>query len=183
MKTKVLLFLFAFSFIAQLLLAQKTGLFFHTITFRFPQLADINLVSNSKNTTKIKKRNNNVLEFGKSNLWLNYHSIISTSIEPSKNIWAQLTKGSLDPKLTLSIIASKDLGNGNGVIGKPIKTPIILSRTIARKIIDDIGIAHTGEGVNQGHQLTYLITSEKRLNNLNNISNNSLTITYTLFDD
>ena len=183
MKTKALLFLFAFSFIAQLLLAQKTGLFFNTIVFRFPQLAGLSLVSNSKNTARIIKRNNNKLEFGKSNLWLNYHSIISTSIEPSKNIWAQLTKGSLDPSLTLSIIASKDFGNGSGVIGKPIKIPIILSSTIAQKIIDDIGIAHTGDGVNEGHQLTYLITSEKRLNKLNSLSNNSLTISYTLFDD
>lgn len=185
MKTKAFIFLLAFSFIAQVLLAQKTGLLFHSITIKLPQFAGLNLSSNSKPIQILKKRNNNTTRFKSENLWLNYHSITKGDhLEPSKNIKAQLTKGNLNNNLTLSLIALNDIGKGNGIVGKASNKNFELNKKNAFKIIDNIGIGYTGKGAFEGHNIIYFLTS-KNINNtqLNKNISNNLTVTYTFFDN
>lgn len=185
MKSKALIFLFAFSFLVQIIIAQKTGFLFHTITIKLPQFAGLSLSSNSNSNTLIKKVNSKIIAYKYSNLWLNYHCVLKgTKMEPSKNIQVQLTEGKLDKNFTLWITTSKDSGKGKGKPGKAIQKSIVLNNYIAKKIIDDIEISNTGKGVNEGHKLTYLINSKNSgLKRLKDISDKPLSITYTLFDN
>ncbi len=180
MKSKVILFLIATSLIAQVIMAHKNGLP-HTITIGLPQYAGMSLVENPMKLPHLLKKNSKVFQYKKSNLWLNYHSVLKGNLlEPSKSIQAQLTKGSLGKNLSLSITTAKDAGKGKGLIGTPAKKPIVLNQRAAKKIIDNIGIANTGNGIYKGHNLTYLIASKKKGQN---ISGQQLTITFTFFDN
>ena len=184
MKTKAFLFLFVFTFVAQIIQAQKTGLLLHIITINLPQFVDLSLSLNS-NPSIIDKRKSHAVTIKNTNLWLNYHSILKGEhLEPSKNIKAQLTSNKLNENFSLSLIALKDIGKGTGDIGKTFNKSILLNNCNAVKIIDDIGIAYTGNNTFEGHNIIYHLHSNNKtiLNQSKNLSKN-LSVTFTLFDN
>jgi len=182
MKYRALLFLFAFSFVVQILQAQKPWLLYHTITINIPQFAGLSISLNPKQSF-IKKTHYNVVSFKTANLWLNYHSVLKGEhLEPSKNIKAQLTNGKLNKNFSLSLTALKDV-KGTGEIGKTSNKSIKLTKNKAFKIIDDIGIAYTGNEPLEGHNIIYHLHSNKINSNRNKSLSNKLSVTFTLFDN
>jgi hypothetical protein len=184
MKTKAFIFILAFSFVAQILTAQKTGILFHTIVLKLPQLAGLSLTTNS-NPTKVLNNNHNSLVIQSSNIWLNYHSILNVvNPESSKQVTAQITKGEIDANLSFLISTANDIGKGIGKIGKPVKTPISLNSATAKTIINDIGIAYTGNKIFEGHNITYsFLFNNKNFSTKDQTPSSHFTITYTFLDN
>lgn len=116
-------------------------------------------------------------------IWLNYSSIIGSNTEPSRNVTAQITSGSVPTGTTLKITTAMDSGNGDGFMGIP-SAPIVLTN-VAQNIITGIGSSYTGNGVNKGHNLQYtldLLPNAGAYGLLDFDFNETLVITYTLTD-
>ena len=84
--------------------------------------------------------------------WLNYTSAISRT-GSSRYITAQIANGSLPEGIELRLAANDYSGSGKGAHGQS-SGQISLSST-PKTIISNIGRAFTGNGVGNGHQLTY----------------------------
>ena len=86
--------------------------------------------------------------------------------------------------MSLTVSAGSDAGNGNGVKGTPNASAITLVNGSTSTIITGIGSAYTGNGVNNGHQLTYnLAFDNEEFQTLSADLNKSVTITYTIADE
>ncbi|MEM1122441.1 MAG: hypothetical protein AAGJ18_18490 [Bacteroidota bacterium] len=84
--------------------------------------------------------------------WLNY----TVSLSPTaaqQLITAQITAGSLPDGLALQLSASNYSGVGSGQLGTPQGS--IQLTNLAQPLIGNIGGSFTGNGVANGHQLTY----------------------------
>ncbi|MCB0669706.1 MAG: hypothetical protein KDC80_27965, partial [Saprospiraceae bacterium] len=118
-----------------------------------------------------------------SDLWINYSSIVGSKTEPSRDITAQITSGNVPEGLVLSVQASKDAGMGDGEMGRA-KEMIRLDDHV-QEIITGVGSAYTGNGPSRGHQLTYVLSLDKKEGSYAKIDfdqSNTLAITYTLTD-
>jgi hypothetical protein len=87
-------------------------------------------------------------------LWINYSSALSRN-QNSRTITAEISQGNVPEGLRLFIEADRYLGSGNGSLGQPSgKTELGNS---PRPIVTGIGNCYTGDGVNNGHQLSFSI--------------------------
>lgn len=117
-------------------------------------------------------------------IWINYSSIIGSTTEPSRNVAAQITSGTVPSGTELSVVAASDAGNGDGTVGAPTAA-VVLSST-AQNIITGIGSAYTGNGVNKGHNLSYalnLSSASGSYAQLDFDKSDTVVITYTLSDN
>jgi len=115
-------------------------------------------------------------------LWLNY-SNIKPSVDATRKITVGMTND-LPTGMSLTVTAGNDAGNGKGVKGTPQASAISLTNGSSSTIITGIGSAYTGNGVNNGHQLTYnLAFDENEFQTLSADLNQSVTITYTISDE
>jgi len=118
-------------------------------------------------------------------MWLNYSSVIGSRSEPSRRITVQLTEGKVPKGLKLSVVASLDVGKGDGDLGSPVKKSLRIGKH-PRVIIKSIGSSYTGKGVQKGHNLTYslsLLNKKKSYSKLDFDASSALSITYTLSDN
>lgn len=110
--------------------------------------------------------------------WLNFTSAVA--VGGSRKVTAQVTSGTIPNGLRLKLSLSSYTGTGAGSLGSPV-TSIYLSAA-AQNIITGIGGAYTGNGSNNGYNLTYGL----EINNYSQLRYNAsgtLTITYTLMDN
>ena len=84
--------------------------------------------------------------------WINYSCCVKNS-KPDRYITVEINNGSVPPGLELQLSASAYSGTGGGTLGSPSGT-ITLS-AIAQTLISGIRGSFTGNGANNGHQLTY----------------------------
>lgn len=126
----------------------------------------------------------NAFNFNLSNstLWLNY-----SNIKPSADATRKITVGmtnDLPTGMYLTVISGADAGNGNGVKGTPNTSAIPLINGSSSTIITGIGSSYTGNGINNGHQLTYNLSFDNaEFETLSADLNQSVTITYTIADE
>jgi hypothetical protein len=116
-----------------------------------------------------------------SDLWLNYSSIVENGTS-TRNVTAAITAGTVPAGLTLS--ASADAGNGDGTVGTQVGSAITLSGT-AQNLVTGIGSCYTGDGANNGHNLTYAVSLTAGAGNYASLftdNNDVLTVTYTITD-
>ncbi|MBS3992592.1 MAG: hypothetical protein KGZ87_02630 [Bacteroidetes bacterium] len=121
----------------------------------------------------------------KSEIWINYTSIIGSKTEPSRSVFMQITEGSMPSGLDLIMAISNDAGLGNGKMGIPVKSAAISSNQ-PTQIIDNIGSGYTGAGFNKGHQVVYAVQKNSQYNNFwlaDKSTTTTLQITYTLSDN
>ena len=85
--------------------------------------------------------------------WINYSSCLAPS-SPSRNISVQLT-GTLPLGVELQLGISSASGIGNGVWGTSVGAVTLSGVTTT--IISGIGGCYTGNGSNNGHQLSYSV--------------------------
>jgi hypothetical protein len=88
-------------------------------------------------------------------IWLNYSSIVGSTTEPSRNVTAQITAGTVPAGTVLSVVAGADAGSGDGTMGAP--TAVIALSGAAQNVISAIGSAYTGDGVSKGHNLSFAL--------------------------
>lgn len=91
-----------------------------------------------------------------SDLWLNYSSIKSTANDPTRDISAMISSGTLPGGMSLEVTAAADAGNGDGTMGS--SAGAVSLTTTGQNVISGIGSAYTGDGVNNGHNLTYSLS-------------------------
>lgn len=128
------------------------------LSFTAPTEAGKTIVNPAANTTK----------------WINYTSAI-TSGGASRRITAKLD--TLIPGVNITLQAAAASGAGGGTLGT--SSGLITLTTTATTIISGIGGAFTGNGTNNGHQLTITITPGN-YTNLSAGTNNVVLITYTI---
>lgn len=130
-----------------------------SLNFTAPTEAGRAIINPTANTTK----------------WINYTSAI-TSGGASRKITAKLDTPI--PGVNIMVQAGPASGAGGGTLGTSSGL-VTLSATAATTIISGIGGAFTGNGTNNGHQLSITI-SPSNYTNLSASTNNVVVITYTI---
>ena len=121
-------------------------------------------------------------DLSNSELWLNYTNVKS-SVNGTRKITVGMTND-LPAGMTLTVKASAYAGSGHGLKGTPSALAILLENGVTSTIITGIGSAFTGDGINNGHQLTYNLSfNDDEFHTLTTDMNESVTITYTIVDE
>lgn len=110
-------------------------------------------------------------------LWLNYTSLIESSL---RSIKAKIDGGGLPEGLSLKVQASSFIGAGEGTLGQPVGQIELTEQD--KTIITGVGNCYTGDGVGNGHSLTFSL----EVNDFSNLSSNnssSITILYTIIEN
>jgi len=114
-----------------------------------------------------------------SQLWLNYSSSLPTG-GLSRSIMVQITAGTLPQGVELRLNTAPFAGSGSGTFGSTSgEIPVNYS---PQRIISGIGRCFTGNGQNNGHNLTYSL-SIIDFSKLDLESSTAIQITYTITDD
>lgn len=116
-------------------------------------------------------------------IWINYTSIIGKKTDPKRDITVQITSGVVPEGLLLNVLAAKDAGMGDGTMGTSTSTLVLDKK--AQEIINGVGSAYTGDGVANGHQLTYTLVLDSKQGSYAKLDfddANTLAITYTMTD-
>ncbi len=161
----------------------------HQISFSVPATSILDIEGPGGNnginfTPAAIQEAGNAFDFNLSDnsLWLNY-SNIKPSAEATRKVTVGMTND-LPTGMSLTVSAGTDAGNGNGVKGTPNASAITLVNGATSTIINGIGSAYTGNGINNGHQLTYnLAFDDADFQSLSADLNQSVTITYTIADE
>lgn len=132
----------------------------HSICVTIPEIAIVDI---EPNNSSINLAVNAPAESGESvslskadaSKWLNYTSAISPS-GANRSVAAQISGNTIPEGLQLYLTASNYKGSGGGTLGK--STGKIALDNNPKTIISDIGRSYTGNGNNNGHQLTYSLS-------------------------
>jgi len=84
--------------------------------------------------------------------WLNY-SVLKASTSPLLSIYARITSGTAPAGTALYLQASAISGSSSGVTGTALGQITLTSSN--QKIVQSIGSCSTGDGILNGHQLTF----------------------------
>jgi hypothetical protein len=110
--------------------------------------------------------------------WINYTCCVKNN-HSDRYITVAINNGSIPPGLEFQISASAYSGTGAGILGSPSGT--ITLTVVAQTLISGIRGAYTGNGVNNGHQLTYnLIITDYSLLDFDQSS--TIQVVYTIVD-
>ncbi|UMQ40024.1 hypothetical protein MKS83_11425 [Chryseobacterium sp. Y16C] len=158
-----------------------TGSFAQTynVNFTLPQVALMDIEQNSSinlDLTKPTEAGNRLANpANNTTKWLNYTSAVASG--GTRSITASINQ--LIPGVDVKLQAAAASGSGAGTLGTP-SSQVTLS-TVPTTIISGIGGAYTGNGIGNGHQLTFSV-SPNTYTNLNAF-NNTVTVTYTITDN
>lgn len=140
--------------------AQDTNTDNHTVTISVPEVALVDIEpSATKNitlgfTAPTEAGNPLTPNTANSTLWLNYSSIKSVA-DPTRNV--SVSVNAIIPGIDVHVTAAAATGSGGGTLGTPA-AQLTLSAT-DQTIISGIGSAYTGNGANNGHNLTYALAA------------------------
>lgn len=140
--------------------AQDTNKDNHTVTISVPEVALVDIEpAATKNitlgfTAPTEAGNPVIPNTANSTLWLNYSSIKSVA-DPTRNV--SVSVNAIIPGIDIHVTAAAATGSGGGLLGTPA-AQLTLSAT-DQIIISEIGSAYTGNGANNGHNLTYALAA------------------------
>lgn len=132
----------------------------HSLGFTIPEIAmvDIEPDNSSLNLSFIAPSEAGmpiiVSNTGANTKWVNYTSSISPFVS-SRSIEVQVNNGAIPDGVEILLDVSSYSGGGGGVLG--ISSGTVTLSTAPQICIDNIGGCYTGNGSNNGHQLTYSI--------------------------
>ena len=160
----------------------------HNISIVIPEVALLDLESSSTSSfttgPSVPSEAGDALDFTEAvndQLWV-YSSVIGSS-EPERRVSAFI-EGTIPEGVVVSVVASPYSGEGKGKTGIP-SGKVILSNT-PQDIITNIGSCYTGDGIHNGHQLTYTVELDKTAGSyakLNFDESTTVSVTYTLSDN
>lgn len=189
-RIKFILAVTAIVFVSVNAKAQDSNTDNHTVSITVPEvaLADIEPAANKNITlgfTAPTEAGLPIVANGTNNtLWLNYSSIKSTS-DATRNVSVRLN--AVVPGIDITVTAAAATGSGAGTLGTP-SAQLILSAS-DQTIISGIGSAYTGDGANNGHNLTYALAPGSGSGTVANYadleatSTSVATVTYTISDN
>ncbi|CEJ70900.1 hypothetical protein SAMN05421866_4217 [Chryseobacterium oranimense] len=170
--------------------AQDTNTDNHTITISIPEVALVDIEpAATKNitlgfTAPTEAGNPITPSTSNSTLWLNYSSIKSVA-DPTRNVSVKVN--ALIPGIDINVTAAAATGSGAGTLGTP-SAQLTLSAA-DQTIISGIGSAYTGNGANNGHNLTYALAAGSgpggvaAYADLQATASTVATVTYTISDN
>lgn len=129
-----------------------------TLNFVAPTEAGLSIVNPAVNTTK----------------WINYSSAIAPA-GVTRRITASINQ--VIPGVSIRVQAAAASGAGGGILGT--SSGLVTLTTTASTIISGIGGAYTGNGTNNGHQLTISLIPNTYAN-LSARTSTPVVITYTI---
>lgn len=150
----------------------------HTILFTIPHVAMVDIEGGSSiNLGLIGPTEAGMGMVGSttnSSLWLNY----SSTTNPSSSNSVMVKLDATLPGLDLKVSASSDAGVGLGATGSPAST--ITLTTSEQNLITNIGTCYTGDGINNGHNITYSLQPNSYYQIEHSSSPGTTTITFTI---
>ncbi|WP_404984762.1 hypothetical protein ACI513_14955 [Chryseobacterium sp. M5] len=170
--------------------AQDTNTDNHTVTISVPEVALVDIEpAATKNitlgfTAPTEAGNPVVPNTANTTLWLNYSSIKSVA-DPTRNV--SVSVNAIIPGIDIHVTAAAATGSGGGTLGTPA-AQLTLSAT-DQTIISGIGSAFTGNGANNGHNLTYALAAGSGpggvavYEDLQATATTVATVTYTISDN
>lgn len=185
----LILSLVALAFSAQMH-AQDTNTDNHTITISVPEVALVDIEpAATKNitlgfTAPTEAGNPVIANAANTTLWLNYSSIKSVA-DPTRNVSVKLN--AIIPGIDIHVTAAAATGAGGGTLGTPA-AQLTLSAA-DQTIVSGIGSAYTGNGANNGHNLTYALAPGSGPGgvavyaDLQAVATTVATVTYTISDN
>lgn len=161
----------------------------HTITITVPEVALVDIEpSASKNIslgfTAPTEAGLPITPSGTNNtLWLNYSSIKSVA-DATRTVSVKVD--AIIPGIDIKVTAAAATGTGDGTLGTP--TAQLTLTAVDQTIISGIGSAYTGDGANNGHNLTYTLDAGSSSGtalyaDLEAVTNAGTTVTYTISDN
>lgn len=154
------------------------------VSFKLKEIATLNIAPNNTVVTLNLDASNSPGEKVKivvanNTKWINFTSAISDSSSP-RNLSVKIDDGEVPSGLYLKLEIANYTGNGKGQLGTPSKT-ITLNKS-SQTIISNIGAAYTGNGINNGFELTYYLEIYNyKLLDMNNSETLSISLTLTDF--
>jgi hypothetical protein len=139
---------------------QDTNTDGHTITISIPEVALVDIEpAATKNitlgfTAPTEAGNPIIPSAANNTLWLNYSSIKSVA-DPSRNVSVKLN--AVIPGVDVHVTAAAATGSGAGTLGT--SAGLLTLSAADQTIISGIGSAYTGNGTNNGHNLTYALVA------------------------
>ena len=112
-------------------------------------------------------------------LWGNYSSAIRRN-GAKRSIEAQIINGTLPKGLSLYVHASSYSGSGRGELG--VSTGETVLGTTPNAVIHNIGSCFTGNGMNNGHKLNFVLEITD-MDLVNAMEPTEFTILYTISDN
>ena len=112
-------------------------------------------------------------------LWVNYSSAIRKN-GLRRSIEAQIVNGTLPKGMSLYVQASSYTGTGKGEMG--VSTGETMLDTKPNAVIDHIGSCFTGNGMNNGHKLNFVLEIND-MDEVNAMEPAEFTILYTITDN
>lgn len=170
--------------------AQDSNTDNHTITISVPDVALVDIEpAATKNitlgfTAPTEAGNPIVPSAANNTLWLNY-STIKSDTKPSRSVTVKLN--AIIPGIDVHVTAASATGAGGGAVGTA--AGILTLSAADQTIISGIGSAYTGNGANNGHNLTYALVAGSGPGGVANYSDlmakasTIATVTYTLVDN
>ncbi|WP_319230200.1 hypothetical protein [Draconibacterium orientale] len=132
------------------------------IRFSIPEVALIDIEPGEDNTVHFSVSSTTesgeapeVTETSSKSLWINYTSAQSDNSD-ARSVYAEITEGGLPEGLELEVEASAYKGSGKGDMLGTKEGKIVLSQS-PQKIISNVKNCFTGDGVGNGHELTYTL--------------------------
>lgn len=170
--------------------AQDTNTDNHTITISIPEVALVDIEpAATKNitlgfTAPTEAGQPVTANASNTTLWLNYSSIKSVA-DPTRNVTVKLN--AVIPGIDIHVTAAAATGAGAGTLGTP-SAQLTLS-AVDQTIVSGIGSAYTGNGANNGHNLTYALAAGSgpggiaAYADLQATATTVATVTYTISDN
>ncbi|HAT94309.1 MAG TPA: hypothetical protein DCS36_18435 [Sphingobacterium sp.] len=159
--------------------AQDTNNDSHTIAISIPKVALVDIEpSATKNlvlgfTAPSEAGNPVVASPANNSLWLNYSPIKSGS--DTRNVTVKLN--ALVPGVDIHVTAAAPTGAGGGTLGT--SAGLLTLSAADQTIISGIGSAYTGNGANNGHNLTYALAAGSGPGGVANYADLQVTATTT----
>ncbi len=159
----------------------------HDINVNIPEVALVALHSESEDAINFMATAPNIagqevqlIENEHPGFWINYTSVVRNNQRRKVTATVQ---GEIPAGFEIVLQASEGRGNGKGQLGNP-KNKVTLSN-MPVDVITGIGTCYTGQGIQNGHLLSYSIglINDNDLYSQIYQSESSLQIIYTLTDD
>ncbi|MEZ5103562.1 MAG: hypothetical protein R2757_22500 [Draconibacterium sp.] len=155
------------------------------INFSLPEIALIDIEPNFNNnvyftiSSGVESGNSPVFQQVSTNIWINYSSSLS-SLQHSRSVVAELSQADLLDGITLYLEASNYSGSGGGQHGQSAGKIALSSQP--KSIITNIGNCFTGDGINNGHSLSFSIDISDYAKVVS-VENANLLVLYTITDN
>ena len=168
--------------------AQDTNSDAHTLTVNIPEVALLDIEGGTAVTLNpaAPTEAGEPIDFTAetdNTLWLNYSSIIGDAPDNSRTVKANLA-GTMPTGSNLIVTVGSATNTGAGNKGTSAGAVTLAAVATDYTVISGIGSCYTGNGANNGHNLTYSLTENSaNYGSLNFSTDYLVTITYTLSDN